>query len=176
MGRLLLGVGRHDADIGQVTVALGVVHSIPDDEEVGNGEAYVVCFDFFDAAGGLVEEGGDAEGLWVLLEEELAQIGECEAGIENVFDDEYVFPLDGVVKVFDELDCAGGPLSLAITGGGDKVEGGIDLDGSGQVGEKGRCAFQNADHDEPFALEILGDLSAHFGDALGDLLTGEKDF
>ena len=56
-------VGRHEADVGQVAIALGVIHSIADDEQVGNGEADVIGVDFFNAARGLVEERGDAQGL-----------------------------------------------------------------------------------------------------------------
>jgi hypothetical protein len=102
----------HEADVGQVAVALGVVHAVADDEEVGDGEADVVGLDVLDAARGLVEQGGDAQGFGVVLKEELAQVGEGEAGVENVFDDEDVFALDGLVEVLDELDGAGGALPL----------------------------------------------------------------
>jgi hypothetical protein len=49
-GRLLGIVGGEDADVGEVAVALGVVHAVADDEEVGDGEADVVGGDFLDAA------------------------------------------------------------------------------------------------------------------------------
>ena len=73
----------------------------------------------------------------MVLEEELAKEGESEAGVENVFDDEDVLPFDGLVEVFDELDCAGGAVALAITGDGDEVECGVGLDGAGEIGEEG---------------------------------------
>src|SRR5580698_4588718 len=61
-GGALLGVaGRHEADVGQVAVALRVVHAIADHEQIGDGEADVICLDFLNAPGGLVEERGDAQ-------------------------------------------------------------------------------------------------------------------
>ena len=112
----------------------------------------------------------------MLLQEELAQIGEREAGVEDVLDDQHVLALDGMVEVLDELDRAGGALALAVAGGGDKVEGGVDLDGSRQVGQKECRALEHADHDQLFAVQVTGDLRAHLGDALGDLLAGIKNF
>ena len=165
----------HEADVGEVAIALGVIHAKADDEEVGDGEADVVRIDVFLAAGGLVEEGGDAEALGVLLEEELAQIAEGEAGVEYVFHDEDVFAFDGLVEVLDELDCAGGAVALAVAGDGDKVKGGVNGDGAGEVGEEGSCALENADHDELFAFEVGGDLRAYFLDAGGNLLAGVED-
>ena len=168
-------ISGHEADVGQVAIALGVVHAVADDEEVGDGEANVVGLDALDAAGGFIEQGGDAQRFGVVLEEELAKEGESEAGVENVFDDEDVLPFDGLVEVFDELDCAGGAVALAITGDGDEVECGVGLDGAGEIGEEGSSALKDTDHDELFAVEVFGDLGAHFGDAFGDLVAGEED-
>src|SRR5580658_2052195 len=124
-------VGAHEAYVREVAVAFGVVHAVADDEEVGNGETYVVGFDFFETAGGFVEQGGDAEGFGVMLEEDFAQIGEGEAGIENVFDDEDIFSFNGFVEILDELDGAGGALAFAVAGDGDEVKCGVGLDGAG---------------------------------------------
>ena len=114
--------------------------------------------------------------LGMLLQKDLAQIGEGEAGVENVFDDEHVLALDGLVEILDELDCAGGALALAVAGDGDEVEGGVGLDGARKVDEEKRRALEHADHDQLFAVQVAGDLRAHFGDAFGDLLAGIKNF
>ena len=105
--KLFRVVWGHDADVGQVAVALRVVHSVADDEEVGNGKANVVRLDFLQAAGGLVEQRGDAQRFGMLLEEELAQVGEREACIEDVLDHEDVFAFDRLIEVLDEFDRAG---------------------------------------------------------------------
>jgi len=168
-------VRRHQADVRQISVALGVVHAVTDDEEVGNGEADIIRVDFLNAAGGLVKQRGNAQGFGVLLHEELAQIGEREAGVEDVFDDQDILAFDGLVVILDELDGAGGALSLAIAGGGDKVERRVDLHGSSEIRQKRRSAFEYADHNELFAIEVLRNLGAHFGDAVGNLLAGKED-
>ena len=168
-------VRGHEADVRQVAVALGVVHAIADDKEVGDGESDIIGVDLFEAAGGLVKQGSDAERFWMLLEKQLAQVAEGEAGIENVFDDENVFALDGLVEIFDQLDCAGGAIAFAVAGGGDEIKGRVDLDGPGEIGKEGRGALEHADHDELFAVQVLGDLGAHFGDPVSNLLTGVED-
>jgi hypothetical protein len=45
-----------------------------------------------------------------------------------------------------------------------------------KIGQKGRRALEDANHHQLFAVQVTGNLCAHFGDALGDLLAGEKDF
>ena len=165
-------VWGHQADVGQIAVALGIVHSIADDEEVGNGETHLVGFDLLQASRRLVEQRGDAQGFRMLLKEEFAQVGEGEAGIEDIFDQQHVLAFNGCVEVFDELDCAGGTLSVAIAGGGDKVEGGVGLYGSGKIGKKERRTLEYADHYQLFAFYITGNLRAHLDHALGDLLAG----
>src|ERR1035438_5818709 len=136
-------VGGHKANIGQVPVALGVVHAVADDKEVGNGEAHIIGLDLLDAARGLVEQSGDAESFGALLQEELAQVGKGEASVEDVFDDEYVLALDGLVEILDELDRAGGAHALSVTRCCDKVKGGVGLDRARQVSQKGRSAFEH---------------------------------
>src|ERR1035438_2126443 len=95
-------VGGHKANIGQIPIALGVVHGVADDKGGGNGEAHIIGLDLLDAARGLVEQSGDAESFGALLQEELAQVGKGEASVEDVFDDEYVLALDGLVEILDE--------------------------------------------------------------------------
>src|ERR1035438_2751195 len=95
------------------------------------------------------------------MEEELAEVGEGKAGIEDVLDDENVLPLDGVVKVLDELDGAGGALALSVTGGGYKVECGVGLNGPCEIGEKRGRSLEDTDHHELFAVQVPGNLGAH---------------
>src|SRR6185437_13469756 len=128
--------------VGQITVALGIIHSIADDEQVRYGESDVICVDLLNTTGGLVEERRDAQRFWSLLEEYLAEVGEGEARVEDVFDDEDVLAFDGLIQVLDELDCAGGALPLAIAGNGNEVEGGIDLYRAGQVCKEDCCALE----------------------------------
>ena len=52
-----------NADVFQIAIALGVIETVADDEIVGDLEADVVGFDFFDAARRLIEQRGDAQGF-----------------------------------------------------------------------------------------------------------------
>ena len=168
-------LGREDADVFDTAVAFGVVHAIADDELVGDFEGYVVGFDGNEAALGLVEAGCDFERCRLVLEHEAAQIAQREAGVEDVFDDDDVLALDGVVDVLDELDGAGGDAGAAVAGDGDEVECVVDLNGAGEVGEEDGRAFEDADEDDGLAGVVGGDLCADLAGAIGDLLFGEEN-
>ncbi len=105
------------------------------------------------------------------------EVAEGEAGVEDVFDEDDVAAFDGVVDVFDELDGAGGDAGTAVAGDGDEVEGVVDLDGSGEVGEEDGGAFEDADEYDGLAGAVVvgGDLLADGMDAIGDLLLGVED-
>src|SRR3972149_3014279 len=91
-----------DADVRQVAVALAVVEPVTDHESVGNLEADVVHRDFLEAAGGLVEERGDLERLGLARLQDAVEVVEGQAGVEDVFDDDDVQALDGVVEVLGD--------------------------------------------------------------------------
>ncbi len=169
------GFFGEEADVFYVAVDLGVVHAVADDEVVGDFEGDVVGLDGDEAAIGLVEAGGDLERGGFVLEHEAAEVGHGEAGVEDVFDEDDVLAFDGVVDVLDELDGAGGDAGAAVGGDGDEVEGGVDLDGAGEIGEEDGGAFEHADEDDGLAGVVGGDVLAEGGDAIGDLLLGDED-
>jgi len=142
------GFFGEEADVVYAAIALGIVHAVADDELVRDLEGHVVGFDGDEAALRLVEAGGDLEGGGFVLEHQAAEITECKAGVEDVFDDDDVLAFDGVVNVLDELDGAGGDAGAAVAGDGDEVEGVVDADGSGEVGEEDGCAFEYSDEDD----------------------------
>ena len=72
----------------------------------------------------------------MLLEKKFAQVSERQAGVENVLDDEDVFAFDGLVEILNDFDCAGRALAVAVAGDRDEVEGGICLNGAGEIDEK----------------------------------------
>ncbi len=164
-----------EADVVYAAVALGEVHSVSDDELVGDLEGYVIGFDGDEAALGLVEAGGDLERGGLVLEHQAAEIAEGEAGVEDVLDDDDVLALDGVVDVLDELDGSGGDTGAAVAGDCDEVEGVIDADGAGEVSQEDGCAFEDADEDDGLTCVVGGDLGADCFSAFGDLLPGEED-
>ncbi len=110
-----------------------------------------------------------------MLEHEAAEVAEGEAGVEDVFDDDDVLALDGVVDVLDEFDGSGGDLCAAVAGDGDEVEGVIYFDGAGEVGEEDGRSFEDSDEDYGLAGVVFGDLGTDLAGAVSDLLFGEKD-
>ena len=169
------GFFGEEADVVYAAVAFGEVHAVADDELVGDLEGYVVGFDGDEAAFGFVEAGGDLQRGGLVLEHQPAEVAEGEAGVEDVFDDDDVLALDGVVNVLDELDGAGGDTGAAVAGDGDEVEGVVDLDGAGEIGEEDGCAFEDTNEDDGLASVIGGDLGSDSLGTLGDLLFGEED-
>jgi hypothetical protein len=176
---LVAGVVGEKADVPDIAVDLGVVHAVADDELVRNFEAYVVGLDGDEAALGLVEAAGDLERRGLVLEHQASQVGEGEAGVEDVFDEDDVTAFDGVVDVLDELDGSRGDAGAAVGGYGHEVEGVVDGNGSGEVREKNGCTFENANEDDGLAggeiCVVGGDLGADGGHALGNLLSAEED-
>ncbi len=169
------GLVGEEADVVYAAVALGVVHAVADDELIGDLEGDVVGFDGDETAGGLVEAGGDLEGGGLVLKHEAAEVAEGEAGVQDVLDDDDVLAFDGVVDILDELDGAGGDAGAAVAGDGDEVEGVINLDSAGEVGEEDGCAFEDSDEDDGLACVVGCDLGADLSGAFGDLFFGEEN-
>jgi len=167
--------GGEEADVVHIAVVLGIVHAVANDELVGDAEGDIVGLDGDKAACGFVEAGGDLERGWLVLEHEAAQIAEGQAGVEDVLDDDDVLAFDGVIDVLDELDGSRGDAGAAIAGDGDEVEGGVDRDGTREVGEEDRRALEDTDQDNGLAFVISGDLLADGGDSLGDLRAAVED-
>lgn len=107
-----------------------------------------------------------------MLHKYFAQIGEGEAGVKDVFHDEDVFAFDRLVEVLDELYGPRGALALAVAGDSNEVECSVDADRSGEIGEKDCGAFENTHHYQFLVVHFARDLRAHFGNAVGYLLTG----
>ena len=173
------GFFGEEADVVYSAVAFCVVHAVADDELVGDFEGDVVGFDGDEAARGFVEAGCDFEGCGLVLEHEASEITEGETGVEDVFDEDDVLALDGVVDVFDEFDGSTGDFGSAVAGDRNEVEGVVDVDGASEVGEEDGCAFEDSDEDDGLSVGmsgvVCGDLSADLAGAVGDLLFGEED-
>src|SRR6202142_3362481 len=84
-------------------------------------------------------------------------------------------PLNGVVKVFDELDGPAGLFALAVAGDGDEVKGALDADGAGEIGEKNSRALEHTDQQYGFTSEIAVDLRTEFPNAIGDGIAADQN-
>src|ERR1700722_20103151 len=168
-------VGRHEANIREVAVTFRIIHSISDNEQVGNGEANVVRINPLNSSRRLVEQSRNPQGFGVMLKENLAQIGECETSVENILDQQDVLSFDWLVQILDQFHGAGGALPFSVTGYRDKIESRINPDGSRQVRKKNGGTFQNSNHHCLFAIQIARNLGSHFRHPLGYLLMGVED-
>src|SRR6185312_59273 len=135
-GPLFRIIGRHEANVREIPESLSIVHTVADDEVVGDGEADVVSVNVFKTARGLVEERGNLEGTRAMLEDEFAEKGNGEAGIEDVFDEDDVFSFGGVIEVLDEFDGSAGVLVLAEAGTGNKSKVEVDGNAAGKTKKK----------------------------------------
>jgi hypothetical protein len=169
------GFFGEETDVVYSAVALGKVHAVADDELVGDLEGYIVGFDGDEATLGFVEAGGDLQRGGLVLEHQAAEVAKGEASVEDVFDDDDVLALDGVVDVLDELDGTGGDAGAAVAGDGYEVEGIVDLDGAGEIGEEDGRALEDSNKDDGLAGIVGGDLGADGFGAFGDLFFGEED-
>src|SRR5438876_2243276 len=75
---------RQHANIRQIAILLGIIKPIADHELVWDGESQIIRFDGQLAPGRFVEQGGDAESLGLVRHQHTFEVGDCQAGIENV--------------------------------------------------------------------------------------------
>jgi len=137
-----------EADVVNAAVTLGEVHAVTDDELIRDLEGYVVGLDGDETPLRFVEAGGDLQRGGLVLEHQTAEIAKGQTGVEDVFDDDDMLAFDGIVYVLDELDGAGGDARTAVAGDGNEIEGVVDLDGAGEVGEEDGRAFEDTNQND----------------------------
>src|ERR1017187_407672 len=171
----LLGLAVEDADVVEVAVFFGVVQPVTHYKFVGDLEADVVDVDGPQAAFGLVEQGGDADGVGLALVEQMHEVVESDACIHNVFDNQDVGAFERNVEVLGDLDFTGAGSALAISGDAHEIEGDVALEGAGQIGEEKAGSLKNANELQLARGIIAGNLRAKLADPRLDLLGGDQD-
>ena len=96
-----------------------------------------------------------------------------EAGVDDVFHQQNVFVLNGIVQILGDAHHAGG--GAAEAGNRQEIDLHRDFDGAGQSGQEKDGAFQNAYQLQVAAAIFFADLRGHFADARRDLFFGEQD-
>src|SRR6188472_3953688 len=117
------------ADVGQVPVSLGEVEAVADDELVRDLEPNIPHRNVDFAARRLGQEGADLEGRRLTRFQVADQVGEGQAGVDDVLHHEHVAALDVDVEVFEDAHDPGGIGRVAVARDGHEV----DLAGDGQV-------------------------------------------
>src|SRR4051794_18025750 len=97
-------------------IVLGVIEPVADDKLVRDLEPDVGDHYGAHTALGLVEECGDSNASGFALLEDAEQIRQRNAGIHDVFYDEYVGILDGDVEILRQLYFAGTGFPFSVGG------------------------------------------------------------
>src|SRR5690242_18905104 len=95
-------LGPQRRDVGQVSVALGVVQSVADDELVRDVEAYVPHRHLHLDRVRLAQQRADLERGRLPAAEVLDQPGEGQPGVDDVLEHEDVAPGDVAVEVLED--------------------------------------------------------------------------
>src|SRR5512145_1298952 len=117
-----------NADERQVAVPLREVQAVPDHEPVGDLEPDVAAVDVDLAALRLRQERADLERGRLPGLEVAEQVGERQARVDDVLDDEDVPALDGDVEVLEDANDAGGVDARPVARDGHEVHLAGDLD------------------------------------------------
>src|SRR5699024_4511709 len=106
-----------NAHIGQVAVMFVIVKAVAHHELVRHFKAAVVGGDVGLAAAGLAEDGAQPHAAGVAQFQHRHQVGQGDAGVQDVFDDQHVLAGEVLVQVLDDLDQAGGGgVGAAVAG------------------------------------------------------------
>ncbi len=167
------GVGEV-ADVGEVAKAFAIVEAVAEHKMVFDGEADVVEGDFDDLVGGLVEEGADANAAWGAGAHIFDEIVHREACIDDIFDDEDVFVVDGDGEVGGHANDAAAAGARAVAGEAKEIADAGQVDVANEVGEEGKDALEDADDGEIQTFVITGNLRAEAGASGLDVIDGEE--
>src|SRR5438094_10409975 len=126
------------ANIRQIVVSLGVIQPVAHNELVRNAEPYVISLNRLFAPRRFIEQSSNAKGFGLTRQNQLLQIRERKPGVENIFDEDYVFALHRLIGIFGQTNLAGrippafqflsrtGPVTVARDS--NEVERSIELD------------------------------------------------
>ncbi len=126
------------------------------------------------AAVGLIEQRGDADRARLALLQEVDQVGQGDAAIHDIFDDQQIGALDGEIEILGDLDFARAGLAFAVAGDAHEIDESVDVQGAGQVGHEEACALENADQVQVAGGIVAIDLGAHFAHAGLNPFFGEE--
>ncbi len=174
MVRRLLLIGPPRPDEGEVAVAFGPVQPVADDEAIFDGEAEVVDGYLDLGARWFVEESADLDARRAPGTEQLEEVGDGEARVDDVLDDEDVFAFDGAAEVLGDLDDAARAGAFTVATDAEELDAERGADSAGEVGGEDEAALEDADEDQAAVGVVFGDLLAELLDAGRDLLGGDQ--
>src|SRR3954468_11660525 len=93
-----------DGDVGEVSVLAGIVQAVAHDELVFDAEADVIDGDVDLPPRRLAEQAGGADVTRRTRLQDVLQVRQREASVDDVFDDQDVASFDGAIEILDQLN------------------------------------------------------------------------
>jgi hypothetical protein len=135
-------------EVRKVSETFLEIEPVPDEELVRDGESDVADREVFDqAAVGPVEEGDGREGRRAAERQGLDEVVERQPRVDHVLDDQDVAARDLAVEVLQEPDAgvAAGVGAGRVAGELDEVEGMVDRQSPGKVGDEDDAGLERCD-------------------------------
>ena len=152
-----------DADVREVAILFGVVEAVADDEPILDREADVLDLDVDLAPRGLAEEAGRAQRLRAARPQDVLQVGERQAGVDDVFDDDDVAAVERRVEVLQQPDLAGRRRALGVARHRHEVERDVAVHVAHEIRQEHERALEHRDK-----MQAVGEVAADLGGQLGD--------
>lgn len=165
-----------DADVLEIAVSLGVVEAVTDDELIGDGKTDVIALDRLQTARGFVQQSGQTECFRTALAKNPQEVVRGETGVENVFNEDHVQSRYVVVQILEHAHLPRGFLRLAVACDGDEINGCLEINLAGEIGEEKTGALQHADQVNPLSFKVLRDLTSHRANAPFNVGVFDADF
>ena len=165
--------GVHHRDVAQVAIPLLEVQAAAHHEPVGDLKTSIVHRHLNNSTCGAVEERADSQRARLASGQRLQQVARGEAGIHDIFHQQNIFVLNGMIQVLGDSHHAWSTVAKARNRQEIDLE--RNLDGARQSGQKEYRAFQHRDQFQVTTLILRADFRRHFLDALVHLLFGEQD-
>src|SRR5258708_35668240 len=86
------GAARQDTNVGQIAIALRIVQPVSDHELIRNRKAHVFGLNWRLPSRWFIEQDRHAKALRFMRQQVPLQKRESQAGVENIFDQNYIGP------------------------------------------------------------------------------------
>src|SRR5580765_5431448 len=96
----------HNGNGRQISEPLGIIHSIPNDEYIGNLKAHISSSYLPDSSRRFTQKGADIQRLRTTCPETTSQILQRQTGIKDIFYYQDFSPLNRRVQIFNNSDLA----------------------------------------------------------------------
>ena len=107
--------------------------------------------------------------------EDLLQVVQRQAGIDDVLDDDHVAAFDAGIEVLREADFAGRRGRGAVTRAGHEVDADLAVHRANQVAEEQERALEDADEMQLAAREVGADFLGQRADPRGEFVLIDED-